>query len=214
VVSATACVKKQVGDTWHEVKATAFFEEYVQLKKDGLPTTMWKKMPRLMISKCAEALALRRAFPAELSGLYTVDEMGQADSEAAAIATQQPAAQPMAKPAAKPATPAPAAAPAAQPKPEQPVQDAEVVPPAEEQQPAPAAQPAQQPAGARCISAAQGKRLYAIWKQAGKTDAEVKHHLNVEYNLGSTREILAGQQYEEICAWAADIKTNAPKAAA
>ena len=80
-VSATATIKKLVDGVWHEVSATAYFDEYAQHKKDGSLTSMWRKMPKLMIGKCAEALVLRKAFPAELSGVYTHDEMMQADVE-------------------------------------------------------------------------------------------------------------------------------------
>jgi len=55
--------------------AYARFEAYAGRKKNGQLNSMWTSKPEVMIAKCAEALALRKAFPQELSGLYTEDEI-------------------------------------------------------------------------------------------------------------------------------------------
>lgn len=60
--------------------AVARFSTYAQRTKKGDLTKFWRTMPDLMIAKVAEALAIRRAFPQELSGLYVQEEMDQADN--------------------------------------------------------------------------------------------------------------------------------------
>lgn len=72
--SATAYVMKLVRDKWFEVSASAYYNEYVQMK-DGQPMAMWQKMPRSQLAKCAEAAALRRAFPGETFGLFETAEL-------------------------------------------------------------------------------------------------------------------------------------------
>jgi phage recombination protein Bet len=73
LISCKITVYKFRGDVRYPASVgVAYLSEYAQT------TTIWNKMPRIMLAKVAEALALRKAFPQDLSGLYTSDEIADA----------------------------------------------------------------------------------------------------------------------------------------
>lgn len=72
---------------WYEVAGEAYWDEFAATKQvweDGRPTDRqeldgnWKRMPRVMIAKCAEAQALRAGWPDQFSGVYVEEEMDRA----------------------------------------------------------------------------------------------------------------------------------------
>ena len=71
-VKSTVTVYKIVGGQRYPFTATARWDEYYPGAKKG---NQWHKMPYMMLGKCAEALALRKAFPKLLSGMYAAEEM-------------------------------------------------------------------------------------------------------------------------------------------
>lgn len=114
---ATVTVWKMVDGVRCPFTATARWDQYYP--GDGAPGFMWRKMPHVMLGKVAEALALRKGFPADLSGLYVAEEMEQADREDTSATTQAtvkapsnlglpivPKTTPAEAPAAPPAEPA------------------------------------------------------------------------------------------------------------
>jgi phage recombination protein Bet len=91
-------------DVWLGSKPPAAAKTTIWRKGAGHPFTgvarfadynagqgLWSKMGATMIAKCSEALALRKAFPADLSGVYSSDEMEQAVEPVTVTATSTPA---------------------------------------------------------------------------------------------------------------------------
>lgn len=92
-------------DFLHPLRAIAEWTAYVQTTTyDGKtqPNSMWRRMGPGQLAKCAEALGLRKGFPQDLAGLYTGDEMGQADAAAEEPPLQLSAGQTQEQPAAQP----------------------------------------------------------------------------------------------------------------
>jgi phage recombination protein Bet len=56
---------------------------------------MWQRMPATMLSKCAEALALRKGFPRQLAGLYAAEELDQAEPPPAPVVPDYPTGRPL-----------------------------------------------------------------------------------------------------------------------
>jgi len=74
-------MRKDFNDTlWGVAKWDSYAAIY-----NGRPANLWAKMPDVMLAKVAEALALRKAFPADMSGIVTEEEMDQADNTPEAI---------------------------------------------------------------------------------------------------------------------------------
>ena len=63
------------------ITRVALWTEYCQKDRDGNARATWKSLATTMLAKCAEAQALRAAFPASFKGVYTEEEMQQADNE-------------------------------------------------------------------------------------------------------------------------------------
>lgn len=82
---------------WHPIKGVAYWDEFAPVedefewvdadggKRKRISTGRkklsgkWSSMPHLMLAKCAEAQALRKGWPEDLSAIYAPEEMARAD---------------------------------------------------------------------------------------------------------------------------------------
>ena len=145
-IAATVIVWKMVQSTRCPFTATARWKEYYPGDKQGF---MWRNKPHVMLGKCAEALALRKAFPKQLAGLFVAEELDRPDD-------MEPEREPIQPTRKKIET---------KPEPKQ-----EVLPP----EPKPAGVPLQFEGDVKYISGAQLKRLLAIQGAAAMSEDTLK----------------------------------------
>jgi phage recombination protein Bet len=74
-----------------EFPVRAWFREVVAVGKDSKANARWRKAPRQMLTKCTEAAGLREAFPDELGGEHTAEELdGQRAIDVATVDAAPP----------------------------------------------------------------------------------------------------------------------------
>jgi len=79
-VKCSVAIYRWHGDVRYQAAVgVAYFNEYNRPGRDGRESN-WDKLGHIMIAKVAECIALRKAFPNDLSGLYAPEEMAQAET--------------------------------------------------------------------------------------------------------------------------------------
>lgn len=158
--------------------ATARWSEYKPTENDW----MWLKMPNGQLAKCAEALALRKAFPAETAKLYTWEEMDQAapaKDVTPATGDNAPGPQPIGRAITPQSGPQPIGRAVGDPPPHNPA-------------------PTQvEPGLPRLITEKQVARLRAIAGKAGVSEANIK----TQFGLDHVADI-AMSRYDAVVSWA------------
>jgi hypothetical protein len=101
-IKATCTVYRLVHGHRVPFTASVWWDECVQTKKDGGVNSMWSTRPRGQLGKCAEAAALRKAFPEDTSGLYTEEETSIMPLSEPQVERQQPNIKPITQHRAEP----------------------------------------------------------------------------------------------------------------
>lgn len=195
--AATVTVYKVVGGIRCPFTGTARWPEYYA------GTSMWDKMPHTMLGKCAEALALRKAFPRKLGGLYTREEMDQAGLDEAEPRTIKP---PQAKPVPQPLV----GSAGTLPPPATVTLSSDQFPDGRDIEATMTAEDVPfdvHPGKDAFITEKQRKRLFALWKQAGWGDDEFKAALKEVFGVNSTTEI-PKKDYEAVCGMAENGRSS------